>query len=117
MIQENMIEKVIKISEKKLIWFDLFDFWFKFIHSYDINLDSTYEKNYAIYMNEQNFLKNKIAHWLYDDFNVIKTVSFKTMYHVWIDNFYSACDALINSWWKYLCCLIMSHCSCFAFHK
>ena len=60
----------------------LLQFDFKFIHSYDINLDSTHEELYAIYMNEQNFLRNKIIHQLYNDFNIIKTVSFKTMYHV-----------------------------------
>ncbi len=73
-------------------------FWFKFIHSCDINLDSTHERNYAIYMNEQNFMRNKIACQLYNDFNVVKTVSFETMYHVWIYSFYSAHDALVNSW-------------------
>ena len=98
-----------------LIWFDLI--WFEFIHSCDIDLDSTHERLYAIYMNEQNSLRNKIAHRLYDDFNVDKTVSFETMYHVWIYNFYSARDALVNSWWECLYCLIMSHCSCFALHR
>jgi len=72
--------------------------WFEFIHSCDIDLNSTHEENYAIYMNEQNSLRNKIAHQLYNDFNVVKTVSFETMYHVWIYSFYSARDALVNSW-------------------
>ena len=33
-------------------------------------------------LNEQNSLKKKITHQLYDDFDVIKTMSFETMYHV-----------------------------------
>ncbi len=81
-----------------MIWFNLI--WFEFIHSCDIDLDLTHEKLYAIYMNEKNSLRNKIAHWLYDDFNIVKTVSFETMYHVWIYSFYSACDAWVNFWWK-----------------
>ncbi len=48
--------------------------------------------------NEQNSLEKKTARRLYNDFNVVKTVSFETMYHVWIYSFYSARDALANSW-------------------
>jgi len=106
-----------KSWENTLIYLLLNDLWFKFIHSCDINLDLNHERNYAIYMNEQNSLRNKITHWLYNNFNVVKTVSFKTMYHVWIYNFYSACDALVNSWWKCLCCLIILHHSYFVLHK
>ncbi len=34
----------------QLIWFDLNLIWFEFIHSCDINLNSTHEKLYAIYI-------------------------------------------------------------------
>ena len=36
------------MNRKDLIWFDLI--WFEFIHSYDINLNSTHERFYAIYI-------------------------------------------------------------------
>ncbi len=33
-----------------MIWFDLILIWFEFIHSYDIDLNSIYERNYAMYI-------------------------------------------------------------------
>ncbi len=45
-----------------MIWFDLI--WFEFIHSCDIDLDSTHEKLYAIYI-EWTKLSEKENHLLF----------------------------------------------------
>ncbi len=61
-----------------MIWFDLI--WFEFIHSYNIDLDSTYERNYAMYIEWTKLFEKEnyssTTQWLH----VIKTIKLTLCY-------------------------------------
>ncbi len=61
-----------------LIWFDLI--WFEFIHSCDIDLDSTHEKNYVMYIKWTKFSEKENRSSTTQQLHIIETIKLTLCY-------------------------------------